>query len=143
MGLAKLGSLATNIFSFRWLASILLLLVFDLATWLAFKPGGGPQVIDQQDKVLHAIGFCGLYILGYISLHFDWFPRVKPPAYGLHCFNAVIWVTYGLFIEAVQRFLPYRNASLEDLLANALGIGAGFCCIFLLRLYPPVKSEHP
>jgi len=142
MGLAIVGKLAAAIFDYRWLASILLLAAIDLATLLAFAPAAGPQVFDQQDKVLHAAGFCGLYVMGHLSLQFDWFPRVRPPAYGLHLLNALFWLGYGFFIEAVQQFLPSRSASLHDVLADVAGILCGALCVHLFWLYPRPRSER-
>jgi VanZ family protein len=41
---------------------------------------------------------------------------------------------YGLLIEFVQHFLPYRSASLGDLLADAAGmaIGSALVCLAVI-----------
>jgi len=40
----------------------------------------------------------------------------------------VTWLlsgSYGLFLEGVQRLLPYRHAEWGDLMANLIGVGLG------------------
>ena len=46
---------------------------------------------------------------------------------------------YGLFIEVVQHFLPYREASFVDLLADGAGIAAYALCIPLLARIPVLR----
>ena len=131
-----LRHLINKIFSLRWLASILLLVTLDVATWLAFKDSGGPPAFMHQDKVMHILGFFGLSVLGYLCMNFDFFPRQHSCSIKLHVINWFLWIGYGVFIEMVQSLLSHRSASLADLMADLAGIAIGTITICLLRLYP-------
>ena len=45
-------------------------------------------------------------------------------------------VSYGIFLEGVQAFLPYRSAEVMDVVANTVGVGMG---LGLARLLPAVR----
>lgn len=65
-----------------------------------------------NDKVEHAVAFFALAFL----LDFAW-PR--------QAWNRAKWLPllgYGLFIEVVQHFIPFRLFSLWDLAADGLGL---------------------
>ncbi len=67
-----------------------------------------------NDKLEHAFAFFVLYIL----LRKTWESR--------SFFRLAVYVfLYGLFIELVQYFLPYRTFSFFDIVANSIGIFAG------------------
>ncbi len=136
-------ALVNRLFPCRWIASILLIFLVDVATWLALSRSGGPSVVQNQDKILHVLGFFVLSCLGYVSLSFDFFPRLKRFSRRLALFNGMIWLCYGLFIEAAQSWLSYRSASPGDLLADCLGIAAGTAFIYLLRIHPKGPDDAP
>jgi len=134
-----MNRLVNMVFPFRWIPSILLLFLIDLATLLSFQKTSVAQVIALQDKVLHVLAFFVLFCLGHISLHFDIQPRFRPRLVLL--FNVGIWLAYGLFIEMVQKHLSYRSASLGDLIADAIGICAGAIFVTVFKIYP-TGSNH-
>lgn len=76
---------------------------------LASDPGTG------NDKLNHLLAFGVLAALADGS-----FPGPGP---GQGWYKWAGLVAYGLLIEAVQSFLPFREASGWDLLANGAGIG--------------------
>ena len=76
---------------------------------LASDPGTG------NDKLNHLLAFGVLAALVDRS-----FPSPEP---GQGWGKWASLLGYGLFIEAVQSFLPFREASGWDLLANGAGIG--------------------
>lgn len=90
-------------------------------TWLAVTPLHVPQLNpDWGDKVNHAAAFSALFIVGY-------------PAYRR---VFILWaglVAYGIFIEVLQSFLPFRFASAEDVAADIAGIALGHFAVFLLK----------
>ena len=98
--------------------ALLLTLYF---TTTANEPGIASVI---NDKVSHALAFLVLAFLGDIS-----FPQARfvlPIACGL--------AAYGMLIECIQYFLPYRSFSLLDFAADLLGISVYFISQpFLLR----------
>ena len=136
-----MGSLVSGFFRFRWTASILAIILLDISTWLAFSEPKNPMMFDNQDKILHMIGFFGLSIIGHISLRFDFFPRAKGRAWLLTSGNFLAWTAYGLFIELVQHNLSYRSASAGDLAADVTGILLGTLFVHLFHIYPRSASQ--
>jgi VanZ family protein len=65
-----------------------------------------------NDKLVHLIGFCMLALLADISY---------PGANYALC-KAVPLTIYGLLIEIIQLYLPYRTFSLFDLFADSAGL---------------------
>lgn len=70
------------------------------------------------DKLEHAVTFAALTVLGTLA-----FPRRNdgPLIVGL--------ITFGAVCEALQRFVPGRTSTVEDAIANAVGVlvAAGLC----------------
>ena len=133
--ISSIGPSLARFYRFRWSFSILLLLAFDFCTWMAFRESGGRAMFPHQDKVMHCLAFMGLFTLGHLSLHFDFFPKRKPGPWLQLC-HWTIWLGYGLFIEMVQRLIDYRSASLGDFLADVVGICLGAALVTGLRLHP-------
>jgi VanZ family protein len=114
--------IATPLWGFRGLFVLTLLVV----SYLAFAPfpAAGPPLVS--DKIQHA---CAFYVLAGL-LDFSW-PRHP---FGLRKF--LVLLAYGLGIECVQYFLPYRESSVFDLLADAVGESLYIASIPLLRRMP-------
>jgi len=137
---ASIKRIVRAIFSLRWLASIILLLLFDIATYLALRDGSNqPHLFEHADKVFHMLGFTGLSVMGFIALSFDWLKKNIDSYIAVAIINAGVWLLYGCGIEFLQSKLPYRQASLGDLFANLTGILLGLIFIFSLRLYPDLE----
>ncbi len=81
-------------------------------TYLAFTPLEIPGVSSLNDKVSHLAAFLCLACL----TDFSW------PDSGWTQTKFFALLGYGLFIEAVQSFLPYRFFSLLDLVADGFGL---------------------
>ena len=103
-------------------AKILFYGLLTVITWLAVTPLHVPQVDpDWGDKVNHAAAFGMLFFVGcyaYRKALYLWF--------GL--------IAYGIFIEILQSFLPFRTASAEDVAADIAGIALGHFALFILNL---------
>ncbi len=107
--------------------ALLTVVLLAYVSWEAFRanPGGlnGPHI----DKLLHFSAFLALAISSSLALtpgrRSGW--RVVA---GL--------LVYGTLIEIVQAFVPGRDASVQDLLADAAGIAAGLTLCALLRRLP-------
>jgi len=80
-------------------------------TYLAFTPLAIPVAENLWDKGNHIFAFFILASIADFSYDYRLF-RVS-----------IILFIYGFFIEAVQYFIPFREFSLLDLIANSFGIG--------------------
>jgi len=114
--------------TFVLLTSVLLVYV----SWEAFRPNPGGLNGPHIDKLLHFSAFVWLAISAALALipgrRSAW--RVVA---GL--------LAYGAFIEIVQAFIPGRDASLLDLLADAAGIAAGLALVAGLRHLPGLAQR--
>ena len=82
--------------------------------------------VNLSDKLIHF--FCFLYLI-IIS----WLSRITSKELLLY----VIVLAYGILIEIVQRFLPYRSFEYLDIFADSVGIIAGLIIIKIFKnLYP-------
>jgi VanZ family protein len=90
-----------------------LVIALLVSTYMATSQAGAAVGASLNDKLTHLITFFGLAWLTDFSFprgHFGW-SKILP------------LLVYGLLIEIIQFFLPYRTFSLLDLTANATGIG--------------------
>jgi len=108
--------------SFRIILGISLVLISTLSM----------QEIEVQssvnfiDKVLHF--FCFLYLTTV-----TWLSRIISKEFLLY----VIVLAYGILIEIVQIYIPYRSFEFLDIFADFLGVLAGkFLINFFKDLYP-------
>ncbi len=117
----------TLVVSFRLALAIVLVVISHLAT----TPRSYPVVEDLNDKVSHILAFAALAFLSDFS-----FPARKfMPA-------TVVWLMgYGLLIEVVQYFLPYRTASVLDWIADAIGIALYAAAIPILKRTPVLRER--
>ena len=86
------------------------------------------ESVALNDKLLHMLGFIFLSISAYLSQNFT---RQR------HIFFFLI--SYAFVIEIIQFFLPYRNYSNLDLIADLIGIISGLILVkimnFLVKNY--------
>lgn len=100
--------------------------VFAAVAVLAFIPSYEPlpEAVSISDVLNHSAAFATLYLL-----HAYAYPAVPPLQRG------GFLLFYGIFIEAVQHFLPTREASFGDVAVDAAAIAAVFCLeLFYRRL---------
>jgi len=95
-------------------------------SYLAFGHVEETPIASINDKLGHSAAFLTLALL----LDFAWPRRAWGAAKLLPLF------AYGLLIEIVQYFLPYRTFSLWDLAADTLGLLAYPLLFPLLRRLP-------
>lgn len=136
-----LGSFFADQYRRRYVASIVLLFLLDMVTYLAFSKSGGPQLVSHQDKYLHTAAFFVLFLVGHISLHFDVLPHLRARLVPMLC-HCLLWFAYGAFIELVQKYLSYRSSSLADLVADAAGILIGAVFVSIIDLFPRRPITH-
>ena len=117
MGLPRAGIIA-----FRIALVVTLMLILFLAT----TRQSIPVAENINDKANHLFAFGALSLLGDFA-----FPASK---FGLKKF---LWLlAYGVVIEFIQYFLPYREASLFDVLADAAGLAIYWMFYRFLRFFP-------
>ncbi|NTW51100.1 MAG: VanZ family protein [Chlorobiaceae bacterium] len=70
--------------------------------------------VNHGDKLLHALAFFALAFLSDFAF----------PARGHVTRDLFLLMLFGVFIEVVQSFLPWRSADFLDFLADCFGIAA-------------------
>lgn len=86
---------------------------------LALCPPKYLPVRRPYDKVLHA-AYCFVAVVVFRSL--------LPPDYGVIFLSLTVF-TLGILGEVLQLLVPERSFSIQDLVANAAGIGGGLAVI--------------
>ena len=89
--------------------------------FLAFTPKS-PTIIEKSwDKAIHFLAFFVLYILLHLGYEFK---ILK---------NLALLLAFGVQIELVQAFLPNREFSLLDIVADMLGATFGVIVAKILK----------
>ncbi len=116
------------------LALATVLLAASLVPVGLFAGGGGAPVTTQflgvgLDKWLHVVGF-GALAASLVSAmdKFSWRELASV---------LIVTVAFGVAIELLQWPLPWRTASLADVLADAVGAIVGSGLAGLIRVYRP------
>lgn len=104
---------------------LILGVILMFISWQATIRNGISVPVANSDKVLHFLAFYTLAVLVDFA-----FPRSR---FGV--IKIIMLIGYGLLIEVVQSFLPYRSAEVADLLTDILGICAYAVSIPLLRRF--------
>ena len=109
----------------------LFVLAFMAVTILAFMqvPEMGPRQVS--DKLQHALAFYALALLLDFAR-----PRTE---FGVRKF--AVLMAYGVAIEFVQYFLPWREFSLLDMVADAVGLLLYVASIPLLMRFPLLRRR--
>jgi VanZ family protein len=104
----------------------LLALALVVITWLATTELPGPVIFDLSDKLNHLAAFFTLALLSDFAFRGGGFGPAK----------FLTLLGYGVLLEGIQHFLPYRDFSLLDLAADAVGMGLYAASVPLLRRQP-------
>ena len=110
---------------------LLLGMALTLIAWLATAELPGPVILDLNDKLNHLAAFFALALLSDFAFRGSEFGAAK--------FLALLG--YGLLLESIQHFIPYRDFSLPDLAADALGMGLYVASVPLLRRQRPFAAR--
>lgn len=97
------------------------LVVLAIVLYSGLRPEPVPQVFDQQDKLHHMLGFAALMFT----------MRLAFPQWHL-ARTIVLSLAAATLIELGQEFLPNRQASLGDMVANTLGVLLGWATSTLM-----------
>ena len=117
------------------MSRLIALVAFALCAMLVgyglFRPEPAPNLFSHSDKFFHIGAFAALYLTGVLALAAK---RVR------------WWVVVGFLMmaplsEAVQSLLQAsRLFSIEDIVANALGVGVGVVLHFVWQILGSNKS---
>lgn len=99
-------------------------MILIIIEFLATATTGVESVTLGWDKLNHLFAFMVLYIL--ISLAFKDLSIV---------YKVLLLFAFGLQIEIVQSFLPPREFSYLDMVADMAGIMFGIWCYFYVKKY--------
>lgn len=115
--------------AFAWLTVALLAYV----SWQALRSNPGSSNFSQLDKLQHLFAFVALAASSALAM--------APARRGNLLWAqgwalAGVWLLYGALIEVMQAFIPGRQASWLDLLADAAGIALGLALAQSLRRWP-------
>ena len=83
-----------------------------LGIWVATKKLDFPPDVDLNDKIIHAVVFFGFALL------VDLASSRKP----FWLWKGLPLLVYGIGIEVVQYFAPFRSFSVADMVADFAGI---------------------
>lgn len=108
-----------------------LLAALLVVTYLATTPLQFPVVEGMNDKANHILAFYVLALLADFSF----------PENGFGFSKALPLLGYGLFIEAIQYFLPFRSSSFFDLAADGAGLVVYLLSLPALRYVPWLRSR--
>lgn len=106
----------------RYMRTLPFLAVFAVILFTGLRPEPIPQAFDQQDKLHHLLGFAV----------FSFTLRLAFPRWRL-VWALLLGLATALLIEIAQGYQPHRDASVGDMLANALGVLLGAGCAMLAR----------
>lgn len=82
--------------------------------YLATTHESFPAIDEANDKLNHVLAF---YVLAFLADY-------SAPKAGFLLYKGLPILGYGLLIEMIQYFLPYREFSVLDLVADGIGIAA-------------------
>ena len=106
---------------------VLFIILIIAITVLSLLPPKSGLAIGKYDKINHFLAYA------ILSLNFG-FISTKIRSYFI---GIPFLIAYGLLIEFFQGFVPGRDPSFYDALANSLGVFSGF---FIFRLFSRIKK---
>ncbi len=114
-----------------WLVRIALVAAFCGVSYLAFTPNVYPDIASMNDKVNHLAAFiCLAFLVDYS------FPKAH---FGWSKWLALLF--YGILIEGIQHYLPYRDLSLMDLAADMTGVFVYYVLMQSFRFIPVLNNR--
>lgn len=106
---------------------VLFIILIIAITVLSLLPPKSDLELGKSDKINHFLAYAILSLnFGFIST------KIRSYFVGIP-----IFIAYGLLMEFFQGFVPGRDPSFYDALANSLGVFSGF---FIFRLFGRIKK---
>ena len=94
----------------RTFSLVILVISILVFSYLFFSPQSLPTNIPHTDKYGHIIVFFCLSILVYKCMNIA------------RRYQIMLLVGYGIAVECVQHFIPYRSGGADDVVADAIGV---------------------
>lgn len=114
----------------RWIHLLPLLLMVGVS-FVSRLPGTTVgSIIPPWDKILHFGAYLGLGLSICFCIR-DWRWKSSPYFYGI--FVMIFVALFGAFDEFHQSFIPGRNSSFSDWIANVLGGGLAVALFLIFR----------
>ncbi|MEZ9237857.1 MULTISPECIES: VanZ family protein [Shewanella] len=98
-----------------------------VVSYLVFSKPNYPVTFSNMDKVGHTVSFLGLAFLAYFAFKPKWY------------WMCSVLTAYAILIEVIQSQIPYRSASVADVVADVLGIALFYLFLFVFRKYQAAK----
>ncbi|MCC4831385.1 VanZ family protein [Shewanella sp. 10N.7] len=98
-----------------------------VVSYLVFSKPNYPVTFNNMDKVGHVLSFFGLAFLAYFAFKPKWY------------WMCSILAFYAILIEVIQSQIPYRSASIADVVADLAGITLFYIFLFIFRKYQAAK----
>lgn len=103
----------------RTLGSLALAFQCALLFYLSSRTTGGPSLFPNSDKLLHFLAYAALALFAWISFTASGATKGKVKRAALWAF--LFAVLYGISDEFHQSFVPGREVSIADWLADSAG----------------------
>jgi len=117
-------SLIQTLWQSRALTIAVLFISVALFSYLFFSPQSLPNNIPHSDKYGHILVFFCLSILIYKSINIK------------RIYQILILISYGIAVEWIQYYIPYRSGGFDDVIADGLGV----VLFYSLTLIPAVRT---
>jgi len=104
MSLLHLISNNKNIFRAMFFTALV------ICSYLFFSQQNVPSDIAHSDKYGHILVFFVLSLLLYLSWHKSVLVQV------------VLLTSYGIAVEVIQSYIPYRSGGIDDVIADVIGV---------------------
>ena len=106
--------------------TLFIILIIAITVLSLLPPKSGLE-LGKSDKLNHFLAYAILSLnFGFIS------SNIRPYFVGIP-----FLIAYGILIEFFQGFVPGRDPSFYDALANSVGVFSGF---FIFRLFSRIKK---
>jgi len=119
----------TLVINYRNFFKLALLVAVVVTSYLVFSKPNYPQTFQHMDKVGHLGSFFGLAFLAHYAFKPKWY----------YLFGVL--AGYAILIELVQSRLPYRSASIGDVIADLAGIVLFYLLNFSFVQYKKLKAK--
>ncbi len=110
---------------------ILFPLALAVSLYEATNRSTGILPFSYGDKILHLLAFFTLAILDDFAF----------PGRGFGLRKMLPLVFYGILIEVIQLFLPYRSCDITDFLADCGGLALYYLLIPVLKKIPLLRER--
>jgi len=98
--------------------------MLSITTIATLKSSNLPDLVLKSDKVNHVLAFGFLTLMVHIS-----YPKLSTAK------KLVYLLGYGIGLELIQFFLPWRSCSVADLVADVIGIITATAGLEIIKLH--------